>query len=439
MPHSSPIKLSRVLRRLRDFNRIGVTAARPRRGITRLAYTDADLAAKAVLVDALRALGAVVYCDAIGNIFGLSREYREKRPLLLVGSHLDTVAGGGRYDGTLGVVAGLEMLHLQREGEIPPDIPLGVVCFACEEAARFGRATLGSSYLAGALPRGGWATIAEASAVSASPRNLAKIVRDADVRELLVRGDKAPDTLFSRSREDLLLESPHVATYLELHIEQGPILEREALEVGLISTITAPSRLRVTVSCEQGHSGTTPMNMRKNIFSSAMAIYDRFHEYCSKLEDQELAWTLIGIQTPSAQWGMVPGNLTMDIEIRSTRKGRKRDCQRELARIAKREASRAGVVIPLPEVLSDAAPTRLDRSLRIALEKTARRLQLRYKIMPSLAGHDAANMARICRSGMIFVPCKGGMSHHWAERIDLQDAMPGLRLLLELLREGTTG
>jgi len=129
----------------------------------------------------------------------------------------------------------------------------------------------------------------------------------------------------------------------------------------------------------------------------------------------------------------------MDIEIRSTRKGRKRDCQRELERIAKREASRAGVIIPRPEILSDAAPKRMDRRLRTALEKNARRLRIRYKTMPSLAGHDAANMARICRSGMIFVPCKGGISHHWAERIELRDAMPGLCLLLEVLREGTTG
>ena len=436
----SPIRLGRVARYLRDFGRIGVAPGKPRRGITRLAYTESDMAAKRALVEALRAVGAVVYCDDIGNIFGLSREYRESRPPVLVGSHLDTVVGGGRYDGALGVVAGLEMLHLQRDRQIPPDVPLGVVCFACEEAARFGRATLGSSYLAGTLPREEWGTIAEmgteADGALASQRTLEEIVRDADTQEWVMHDDEVYSALFPRSREALRLESPSVAAYLELHIEQGPVLEREGLEVGLVTTITAPSRLRVSVSCEPGHSGTTPMDTRKNIFSSAMRIYDRFHEYCSKLEDEELVWTLIGIHTPFAQWGMVPANLVMDIEIRCTRKYRKRDCQRELRSIARREARCAGVTIPRPQVVSDLAPTRLPRDLRNILERNARKLDLRYKTMPSLAGHDAANMARICKTAMIFVPCRGGISHHPAESIGIQDAMPGLRLLLEVLRQG---
>jgi len=225
-----------------------------------------------------------------------------------------------------------------------------------------------------------------------------------------------------------------VAAFLELHIEQGPTLDVHGVPVGVVTRIAAPTRIEVCLNHRGGHSGTTPMERRTDLFLLAMRAWKKFHDFCSSREDHETVWTLIGMTTPSRQWGTIPDRIKMDVEIRSTVASRKKRCVRYLELALRGEARRLSIGMPTFRTVYEGTPTRMNGDLVRTVSRSARGLGIEAMKLPSMAGHDAAIMARKCRTAMIFVPCKDGVSHDPGETVRIHEAVPGIRVLLESVR-----
>jgi len=422
----SQVSPHRIERLLREFSQVGHDPKT--NGIQRVAYTKAEIEAKTLLIQKLRKLNAFVYWDSVGNIFGLLEPFDEGNEYLLVGSHLDTVKNGGRYDGTLGVIASLEMLRQVREGRVVPRLPLGLVCFACEEAARFGKATIGSRFFIGELSLEDFHEMREEMPLGRPAMSLADVIGRSSFHDAF--STVVQPTLFDIKHNEISSKI-RVSAFLELHIEQGAKLEESGIPVGIVNGIVAPTRVRICLRTTPGHSGTTPMGRRTDLFQCAMAVWDEFRRYCESLNDEEFVWTLIGINTPSAQWGMIPGEIFLDVEVRSTKKTRKRRAIQRLRAIVQQKRKVFSIPVPKITEVYDGIPTRMAQRIQKTVRQAAKRCGVETRAMPSMAGHDAGVVARKWDAGLIFVPCKKGISHNPAESIRLDSVLPGFEVLLK--------
>ena len=255
-------------RLMRDLNAIGRIGIGDHGSVTRLVFSIKELRSRQVLIHLMRQAELKIHVDAIGNIFGRLDGADPKAPALLAGSHLDTVIHGGKYDGPVGVIGALEAVRTIRENKITLRAPLEVVCFIGEESSRFGFSTLGSSLVAGevhpkdltnAVDAQGTKLADVLSSLGISPRNLSRLARD-------------PKSM---------------KAYLELHIEQGPILEAKAKRIGLVTSIAAPSRFKVIFTGQADHSGTTPMEMRKDALVAAAQLIEYVEKICRKFSSME--------------------------------------------------------------------------------------------------------------------------------------------------------
>ena len=289
-------------RLMRDLNAIGRIGIGDRGSVTRLVFSIKELRSRQVLIHLMRQAGLKIHVDAIGNIFGRFDGADPKAPALLAGSHLDTVIHGGKYDGPVGVIGALEAVRTIRENKITLRAPLEVVCFIGEESSRFGFSTLGSSLVAGevhpkdltnAVDAQGTKLADVLSSLGISPRNLSRLARD-------------PKSM---------------KAYLELHIEQGPILEAKAKRIGLVTSIAAPSRFKVIFTGQADHSGTTPMEMRKDALVAAAQLIEYVEKICRKFSSMEkgrVVGTVGAMKIEPGVINAVPGRAELSIDIRST-------------------------------------------------------------------------------------------------------------------------
>ncbi|MSP39143.1 MAG: Zn-dependent hydrolase [Deltaproteobacteria bacterium] len=412
--HSSTLPSINQRRLMRDLNAIGRIGIGNRGGVTRLVFSIKELRSRQVLIHLMRQAGLTIHIDAIGNIFGRLEGSDAKAPAVLAGSHLDTVIHGGKYDGPVGVIGALEAIRTISENKITIRSPLEVVCFVGEESSRFGFSTLGSSLVAGEVSAKDLA-----NAVDAQGTKLADVLASLGIAaKQLRRLTRDPKTL---------------KAYFELHIEQGPILEAIGKRIGLVTSIAAPSRFRITFTGQADHSGTTPMEMRKDALVAAALLIEFIEKTCrnfSSMAKGRVVGTVGALKIEPGVINAVPGKAELLVDIRSITAQSKARVARTVKQEAQRIARDRNIGVQVLTIREE-DPVPLDKRLLRVTKEICGQKKLVYEIMPSGAGHDAMQMAKITPAAMIFIPSQRGISHNPLEWTDPDDIGLGTQLLME--------
>jgi beta-ureidopropionase / N-carbamoyl-L-amino-acid hydrolase len=376
-------------------------------GCARLALTDADRLGRDLVVSWMRDLGLRVDVDEIGNVVGTWPADSTDAPVM-TGSHIDTVATGGRFDGTLGVLAGIEVLETIITAGVDLTRPLAVAFFTDEEGSRFAPDMLGSLVFAGGMP------LEDALAIRGFD--------DAVLGEELLRiGYAGPQPCPARP--------PHA--YVELHIEQGPVLEAEAVTIGAVTGVQGISWTELAIAGQSNHAGTTPMSMRHDAGYAAAEIATFVRGLATDMGPPQVA-TVGRIDVHPNLVNVVAARATVTVDLRNTDDALVSESEQRLAAFCAELAGREGVTIEA-RTLARFAPVDFDEAMIALVEEVARGRGLSTKRMPSGAGHDAQMLARVCPAGMVFVPSVRGISHNPAELTSDADLEAGANVLLHVL------
>ena len=343
--------------------------------------------------------GMTVWQDSVGNICGRYEGEQEGAPAILLGSHLDTVRNAGRYDGMLGVLAAIEVVHgLHQQGRRLKQA-IEIVGFCDEEGTRFGITLLGSRGITGTWPES-WLAQTDADGVSVA-------------QAMVLAGlDPARIHLAARRPEE-------IAAYLELHIEQGPCLEQEGLALGVVEAINGARRLNCRFTGEAGHAGTVPMSHRKDALAAAAEWMVRVETLTREQGGNRVA-TVGTLRCAPGAVNVIPGDVTLTLDIRGPHDQPLDALLDTLLKEAQAIASRRQLRFSAEEFYRIAA-TACDSGLQQVLSEAVQAVQGRSLTLPSGAGHDAIAMAERWPSAMLFVRCKGGISHHPAESVTADD------------------
>ncbi|MFK8042751.1 Zn-dependent hydrolase, partial [Congregibacter sp.] len=372
-------------------------------GVSRVAFSDADLEGRAWLKDQMESLGLTVRTDIAGNIIGRRAGMNNDLAPILFGSHIDSVPGGGNYDGQVGVVGALEVLELLNEGGITTKHPLEVVSFTDEEGG-----LVGSRAMIGKL------TEEAMDVVSSSGFT----IRDGMSR---VGGDAARIAEAARSSESL-------TAFLELHIEQGGILEQKELQIGVVQGIVGIRQWDVTIDGVANHGGTTPMRQRNDALVAASKMVIATNSIATELEGRQVA-TVGRIQAFPGAPNVVPGKVAMSLEIRDLDAEKMQQVFELIEAQAQDIAKASDVSVSFEERDVASPPALTDIRIRDLIAESTEALGYSYQRMPSGAGHDAQDLAKITPTGMIFVPSKGGISHSPYEYTSPEDMANGASVL----------
>lgn len=374
-------------------------------GLTRVYLSSEHLQANALVAQWMQQAGMNTWQDAVGNICGRYEAAQPGAQALLLGSHLDTVRNAGRYDGMLGVLAAIEVVDALNRAGLRGAQAIEIIGFADEEGTRFNIALLGSRGLTGSWPAS-WLACEDAQGVS--------------VAQALALAGLSADAIFAAQRP-----AADFSAYLELHIEQGPVLEQEDLALGVVSAINGAHRLHARFTGEAGHAGTVPMRHRRDALAAA-AEWLLFIEQTTQAFAPDIVATVGTLQCEPGAVNVIPGAVSLTLDIRSPQdEARDALLQRLLAQ-AEVIAARRGVGFS-HEIFYTIAATPCDEALRAQLSDAVREVQGRTMLLPSGAGHDAIAIAERWPSAMLFVRCAGGISHHPAESVTEDDVAQALR------------
>jgi N-carbamoyl-L-amino-acid hydrolase len=408
-PSSIRINEQRFKTNFEALSRIGATDAG---GVQRPALSVADLEARAWLRERIEAAGLEYACrrptgDAAGNQSALLRGNREGAPHFMLGSHLDTVPNGGRFDGALGVLAALEVLQTIKETGYIPAICLEAINFTDEEGTHIG--LLGSRALTGKL-----------TGEDLGHPNQGVEAFDSGLYRLgLTR-----DGILGAYREPRM-----IAGYLELHIEQGPTLAECGEEIGIVTAIVGIRRLKLRFTGKADHAGTTSILRRRDPGRAACTF--AAHAWEAVLRDFADCVINVGnMRFEPGIFNVVPAAVTLDLELRASSNPRLAALHDALVHLAQQEAKEAEVELEIT-LAEDIAPAAMDLAVQDTLIESAQSSGRKYRLMPSGAGHDAQNFADICPTGMIFIPSVAGVSHSPKEFSHWQDCVNGANLLLQ--------
>jgi allantoate deiminase len=379
-------------------------------GLTRVFLSPEARAASDKVLGWMREAGMQVRVDAIGNAAGRYEGARAGLPCLMLGSHLDTVRDAGRYDGMLGVVTAIECVSsLSAKGKRLP-FAIEVIGFGDEEGVRFGTTLLGSRALAGLF---------DESTLDARDSN-GKTLRDA-LRDFGLDPERIPEVARRKGE---------VAAYAELHIEQGPVLEAEGLPVGVVTAINGFSRLRATLRGAAGHAGTVPMRLRRDALAGAaecVLVVERIVK-----ANAELVGTVGRIEARPGAINVIPGEVTFTIDVRASHDALRKHAVADIASEVQQAAARRGLGCEI-ETLQEFGSTACARGLIEQMEQAVERQGFPVRRLPSGAGHDGMALAAIAGICMLFVRCKGGISHSPLEAITEADAAAGARVLFDFI------
>jgi N-carbamoyl-L-amino-acid hydrolase len=398
-----PVDVSRLIARLDALGRIGALAGG---GVSRPALTPADGAGRALVVGWMRDLGLEPVVDRIGNVFA-TRPGAVPGPSVMIGSHIDTVATGGLYDGNLGVLAGLELIAALNDAGIVTERPVTVAVFTNEEGARFQPDMLGSLVHVGGLDL---AAALDTVAVDGA--------RLGDELEAIGWAGEAP------------IGGVAAAAYLEYHIEQGPVLEAEGIEIGVVEGVQGISWTEVTLAGRASHAGCTPMRLRRDAGLAAARIATGVAEIARDIGG-DMVGTVGSLRLRPDLVNVVAESAVMTVDLRHPVEATLAEAERRLAGLIARVAAEETVAAST-RVLARFAPVAFDRDLVGRVEATAAALGFGHRRMPSGAGHDAQMLARVCPAAMVFVPSADGLSHNTREFTAAADIERGLRVLASL-------
>lgn len=377
--------------------------------LTRLYLSPAHKACAEATAAAMRAAGLAVSMDPLGTIVGRREGPRPDAPTLLVGSHIDSVVNAGWYDGPLGVVCGILAAEVLRDEDLP--FALEVLAFGDEENVRFPTSLASSSAFAGDF-KPEWLDGVDADGVR--------------LRDALVAFGGDPDRIGEIARDP-----KRTLGYLEVHIEQGPVLEARSLAVGVVTAINGATRARCTVRGTAGHAGTVPMGMRADALAAAAEMVSLVEAAGTRARD---AVATVGVlETRPGAINVIPDEVRFTLDIRAPDDAVRDALVAEIVAGCVAIADRRGVAFEEARFMDQSA-TAMDSALIDALEHGAGKAGLATLRLPSGAGHDAVAMARLCPSAMLFVRCAGGISHNPAESITASDADAAVRTLVEAIR-----
>lgn len=367
---------------------LGRTGATGEGGIYRASYTPAELEAQQLVGRWMEEAGFRVRRDAVGNLWGRVEGTLVGVHPVVVGSHLDSVRNGGNYDGPFGVLGGLMAVRelVRRHG--PPMLPIEVVAFTGEEGSRFPIGLMGSKAVVGTLERELLDGVVDERGVS--------------VAEAMCRVGLDPDRIGEARRTD-------VTAYLEMHIEQGPVLEDAGVPIGVVEAIVGIQRVSVTVHGRADHAGTTPMRLRKDALLGAARMISRLPELA--IASGSGVMTVGRIAAYPGSTNVVPERAEFTVDVRHSDEGIKQQMLRQAREVCEGVAAEAGLAVTWKLPVAGHQPVVLPEPLRELLRECCRQEGLSYLDMPSGAGHDAQMMAGVCPTGMLFIPCRGGRSH----------------------------
>ncbi|MEH7515329.1 Zn-dependent hydrolase [Gottfriedia acidiceleris] len=381
------------------------------KGITRLAYSNMEQTCTHAFIRMCKAEKLDIRMDQCGNVIARREGKVEGLAPVAMGSHLDSVYEGGKYDGVVGVIAALEVISRLNEKNIVTDHPIEIISFACEESSRFGVSTVGSKAMAG-------------------------LIEKEKYRHLEDRNGITMEKAFSHCALDFnsIDEASRVdeefKAFFELHVEQGPILINNHKKIGVVTGIAAPIRLLVKINGKASHSGTTPMNMRKDALLGASEIALELEKVAIHEQEHGTVATVGVLDIHSGAMNVVPGEVLMKIDIRSSSvQSRKFVLDHLLKTIENVEKNRMLEIEK--NIISSEEPVLLSPELIDGLQSICVKKDFPFQVMQSGAGHDAMNMTRLAPVGLIFVPSEDGLSHHPDEFTDIDDILIGIDVLEE--------
>lgn len=394
-------------RLLQHIEALGTVGAREDGSCCRLALTDEDRRGRDLVVSWMRELGLEIQIDRVGNIVGLRRGAADLPPVM-TGSHIDTVATGGRYDGAYGVVAGLELIRALNDAAVCTRHPIAVAAFTNEEGVRFHPDMLGSLVYAGGLG------VEDAWAIRATdgPSFGEELVR------IGYAGAMAPGSIVPKA-------------FVELHIEQGPILDAEGACLGAVGDLQGISWQEVTIRGVANHAGTTPMRMRRDAAYAAARTACFVRDLAREIGGTQVG-TVGSFTVAPNLINVIPRDAVITVDLRNTDELLLREAERRLAAFLSDLAEREGVEIRTRR-LARFEPVLFDRRIVSIIQESAELLDHPIRPMTSGAGQDAQMLARICPSAMIFVPSVGGISHSPAEYTRPEHLELGANVLLQTL------
>ncbi|CAB4365616.1 MAG: hydantoinase/carbamoylase family amidase [Actinobacteria bacterium] len=401
----------RLWSRLEALGEIGaVKGPNGEQGNARLALTDADREGRDLVTSWMHDLGLQVVIDAVGNVIGTRAGTDPSAAPVMIGSHIDTVRTGGRFDGNLGVLGGLEVIELLEQHGVRTTHPVSVAFFTDEEGARFQPDMLGSLVYVGGM------ALEDALDVCAAD----------DGARL---GDELTRIGYAGPTPCPAAAAPHA--FVELHIEQGPVLEDEGVTIGAVTGVQGISWTELTITGQSAHAGTTPMRLRRDPGYVAAAINTGVRALAKEMGASQVA-TVGRCEFSPNLVNVVPATVTMTVDLRNTDEVLLQQAESVFAAYTDALAEEECVTIER-RTLARFEPVEFHAAMVDLVESTAQRLGHSTMRMPSGAGHDAQMLARVCPTAMVFVPSVNGLSHNIAEHTSLADVTAGADVLLQVV------
>jgi allantoate deiminase len=402
-------RIRRFLDELAEFN------ATPGQGITRMSYSPQAHAARAWLCKQMEQAGLQVREDAIGNVIGTLPGTRADLPSVMIGSHFDTVPHGGAFDGAAGVIMALEIATLFNEQGLCPHYPLEVVALVEEEGASFERGLLASSAMAGHISSQMLESLHDSTGISAAQR--------------MSEAGYAPQDVSSVVRPPESLKA-----FIELHIEQGPVLEQTGTDIGIVDVVVGMTQLSVTLTGKAGHAGTTPMDRRQDALLAASHIISQVGDLARLAGDATVA-TVGKLRVHPNGANVIPHQVVFSVDIRSRDEQKLRQVIDQTREAINQQANQ-GITAAVEQTLY-IAPTPMASEIVHSLEQQCDRLGYSRRTMVSGAGHDAMVFAGLAPTGLIFVPSRDGLSHHPDEWTDAEQIAKGVEVIFHTVKAMT--
>ena len=382
-------------------------------GVNRPAFTDADWEGRQYIIDCMNDAGLDVEIDGFGNVIGYKVGTNPDLPVVMVGSHTDSVPNGGNYDGVVGVLSAIEAVRSMIDDGFEQEHTIAVVDFMCEESSRFGAATLGSKAMRGKLTLNDLHRLVDTQGIT--------------LYDVLKGRNLNPDAI-----ESMAYKRP-VKAFIEIHIEQGKVLEHEQKQIGIVSGIAGPERFYVTIRGNADHSGATPMNLRHDALCGASKIILGIEEVTSMQEEPPVVGTVVIAEVVPGAMNVIPGAVKLGVDIRSISKVARDSVVFLIKELIDVIAEKRGLSYTIEPISKD-HPVSMHPLMVKEIERAVTSLQLEYMIMPSGAGHDAMHWAEVAPTGMIFIPCRDGISHNSAECAAMDDIVAGAEVLENVIK-----
>lgn len=395
-------RLASELEQLASFSEV------PAPAVTRIVFSDADLHARAWLKERFCATGLTVREDAVGNTFARWNGSDPNAVPIATGSHIDAIPNAGRYDGTVGVLGGLEAIRALQERNFTPKSPIELILFTSEEPTRFSIGCLGSRLLSGVLDAEKASTLRDASGHSLD-----------EVRQAAA---------FTGPLSNVRLPANHYAAFLELHIEQGPLLEQSNTQIGLVSNIAAPASMRIVIEGEGGHAGAVLMPHRRDALTGAAEVILTLERLALENGAIDTVATTGVCEVFPGAINSIPSRVTLGLDIRDIDLERRNELLQAIERAALATVAKRQLRVDI-EMLNADDPAPCDPHLLESLRECCAAQNLSSMPMVSRAYHDSLFMSRIAPTAMVFIPCRGGVSHRPDEFASIEDISNGVRVL----------